>query len=169
MSKKQLVAQFGSGYVTMLRQLQKTDGRGPARKRRFAPVPIGSVVTRSWGPAPNIPEIAIPSQFHQGEEDTCAFTSFASAMYYAGLTEAATEIYELGRTTYLNVGTPLNSLMEHVRQMGLQFNVVKLKKDKKTLQFLLDSTSAGGDHTIYLVLLGCSDGTRNHAVSILNV
>ena len=102
------------------------------------------------------------------EEDTCTFNSFASAVCYAGLTEAATEIYDIGQTTYLNIGTPLNCLIEHVRQMRLQFNVVKLNKDQNNLQFLIDSTSAGGEHTISLVLLGCSDGTRNHAVSILN-
>jgi hypothetical protein len=155
--------QFGKPYCAMVQGLMS--GGGPRKKARFVPVPPGRRVVRTWGPAPRMMEHPLQCKYVQGETDTCVFTSFASAMFHGGLENGAHEIFTAGMTTYLQDPTPLKSLCRYVRQMGLKFCQAKLPKEETTVEAISVKSNW---QDLFILLLGGTDGRRDHCVTVHN-
>ena len=192
-NREQLIERCGEGYVIMLEELQKKVIKGGSTgnsnndrggknngspggggstpkptKLRFAPVPSRKSKARHWGRPPDMSPFPTKCKYNQCDYDACVFTSFASALHYGGLDEAAEQTYKLGISDYyLEKGDPPKRLQHHViNGLKLKFNIRKLKGYQKDLEYL-QKCSINVD-LIFVCILNSTDGCRDHAVSILN-
>lgn len=151
--------------------LQNIKKKAEEGMKHFIEVPVADaiVITPTMDINMN-PVIKYP----QGEEPTCVFSSFASALFYLDYPDEAEAIHDFGKQFLSNPDSRfdriMNSLIQHVINDAafahFRRKYSPIQKVSCTYDILMDSTK----HPTYikLVVLKQSDNHQSHAITVVD-
>jgi hypothetical protein len=158
---------FEESFLDLVKEKSRED------QRKFVRVPIGKAKPTSSPPC----NFANPKiQYLQNNQDTCVFSSIASAIYGMGFNELAFQISEFQKEF---IKTQYDD-DKYVRVMGIlnrkiatfrcnQYNrMYQIRKIKYPPGFDLLSSGKLNPATLYHVVLRGIDGTANHCICVYN-
>ena len=167
----ELIQLFGLTFINHLKQ--KTIKYGI----NWYGVPIGAVMDRPALTQEIIKQLNLRKEsppeirYKQGNQDTCVFSSCASAMFYANELEVAQKLHEFrvplrqdyNNRTYSEVGR-LMCIIKKIFSRKFQW-----RRLKENYPILTGGRDGGLDrNSICTILVESDDGSCNHAVTIFN-
>jgi hypothetical protein len=160
-TKEWAISAFGKDYVQKMFEL------GEQGQKKFHAVPLGD--TREITPSMDIsnnPKVA----FHQ-TESTCVFSSFASALHYLSWVEEAEAIMNFCKVFYDTMAghsnKALQALVQHIQENKIFKKFRSKYTQKKKVKSTFDLLQPVSEGCICLVNILGSDGSTNHAVTIV--
>jgi hypothetical protein len=128
----------------------------------FINVPAGDVMNRDGLPIPMQNELALKHQikFKQHQQETCVYSSFASALWCIGMHDLATALAARA-TENIHSHRILRRLADDMNGHWLQS--VKIKQNAERMFNLLDKDL---EHTIAVAVIRASDGQCSHAITV---